>query len=94
MPASSSICSIASGRRAISIAGARRWGIQQIIYNGEHWSETHPLSGWHTCEWDCGHSDHLHIEQNWRGAKRKTTAFTGYSVNHSHCRTAGRIPTC
>ena len=69
-------------------AGARRWGIQQIIYNGRHWSETHPRDGWHTCEWECGHEDHMHIEQNWRGAKRKTTAFEGYELNHTHCRVA------
>ena len=71
-------------------AGAKRWGIQQIIYNGKHWSETHPRDGWHTCEWDCGHADHLHIEQNWDGAKRRTTAFTGYSLSHTHCRYSGR----
>jgi hypothetical protein len=69
-------------------AGARRWGVQQIIYNGHHWSASHPEAGWHPCEWDCGHADHMHIEQNWRGAKRRTTAFTGYDLNHTHCRTA------
>lgn len=78
------------GRR---FAGARRWGIQQIIYNGHHWSETHPRSGWHLCEWDCGHDDHMHIEQNWRGAKRRTTAYDGYQMTHEGphpCRVAGR----
>jgi hypothetical protein len=68
------------------LAGARRWGIQQIIYNGHHWSASHPKARWHPCEWDCGHADHMHIEQNWRGAKRRTSAFTGYDLNHTHCR--------
>lgn len=69
-------------------AGARRWGVQQIIYNGHHWSASHPKARWHACEWDCGHADHMHIEQNWRGARRRTTAFSGYDLNHTHCRAA------
>jgi hypothetical protein len=62
-------------------AGARRWGVQQIIYNDHHWSASHPEAGWHDCD-GCGHYDHMHIEQNWRGAKRRTTAFDGYRATH------------
>jgi hypothetical protein len=63
-------------------AMARRFGIQQIIYNGHHWSTTHEGSGWHDCEWDCGHEGHMHIEQRWKGAKKKTSAYTGYETTH------------
>jgi hypothetical protein len=66
------------GRR---FAMARRFGIQQIIFNNHHWSANQPAEGWHAC--DCGHRDHMHIEQNWRGAKRRTTAYTGYEVTHT-----------
>ena len=54
-------------------AMARRWGIEVIIYNEHLWSVTHDHEGWRPCGASCSdHTDHLHIEQNWRGAKRKS----------------------
>ncbi len=57
-------------------AMVRRFGIQHIIYNNYHWRASQLSQGWHYCA--CGHRDHLHIEQNWAGARRRTTAWTGY----------------
>ncbi len=60
-------------------AMARRWGIEVIIYNEHLWSVTHDSEGWRPCRDSCSdHVDHLHIEQNWRGAKRKTSAWSGW----------------
>jgi hypothetical protein len=62
-------------------AMARRWGIEVIIYNEHLWSVTHDSEGWRPCRDSCSdHVDHLHIEQNWRGAKRKTSAWTGWEA--------------
>jgi hypothetical protein len=61
-------------------AMARRWGIEVIIYNDHLWSVTHDSAGWRPCRAVCSdHTDHLHIEQNWRGAKRKLSAWTGWT---------------
>jgi hypothetical protein len=61
-------------------AMARRWGIELIIYNERFWSVNHDREGWRSCRDLCsGHTDHLHIQQNWRGAKRKLSAWTGWT---------------
>jgi hypothetical protein len=61
-------------------AMARRWGIELIIYDHRLWSVTHDREGWRPCGDSCSdHTDHLHIEQNWRGAKRKLSAWTGWT---------------
>jgi hypothetical protein len=61
-------------------AMARRWGIELIIYNEHFWSVNHDSEGWRSCRDLCSdHTDHLHIEQNWRGAKRKLSAWTGWT---------------
>jgi hypothetical protein len=61
-------------------AMARRWGIEVIIYNEHIWSVPHDREGWRPCRSSCSdHVDHLHIEQNWRGAKRKVSAWTGWT---------------
>ena len=61
-------------------AMARRWGIEVIIYNEHLWSVTHDREGWRPCRDSCSdHVDHLHIEQNWRGAKRRLSAWTGWT---------------
>ena len=61
-------------------AMARRWGIEVIIYNEHIWSVTHDHEGWRPCGDSCSdHVDHLHIEQNWRGAKRRLSAWSGWT---------------
>lgn len=66
--------------KGVKWAMARRWGIELIIYNDHIWSVTKPNEGMRPCGSDCSdHFDHLHLEQNWRGAKRKTTAWKGWT---------------
>lgn len=70
-------------------AMARRWGIQEIIYDCMIWTAARANDGWRrysVCDqsgatYTDKHKDHIHIGQNWKGANRNTTAWTGYS----HC---------
>ncbi|MGH2925956.1 MAG: hypothetical protein ACRDK1_08295 [Solirubrobacterales bacterium] len=65
-------------------AMARRWGIEVIIYDEHIWSVIHDHEGWRPCEDSCSdHIDHLHIEQNWRGAKRTLSAWNGWAYRAS-----------
>lgn len=68
-------------------AMARRFGIQRIVWNDHEWRATPggPQKGWHPCP--CGHTDHMHIEQRWKGALMKTSAYTGYETTHGGPRT-------
>ena len=68
-------------------AMARRFGIQELIWNCRIWTSTYAERGWRRyslCD-DPGtdythkHKNHVHIGQSWRGARRKTTAYTGYA---------------
>lgn len=63
-------------------AMARRFGIQRIVWNDHEWRVTRngPQTAWHPCP--CGHTEHMHIEQRWRGALMKTSAYTGYDTTH------------
>ena len=69
------------GRRSM----ARRFGLQQIIWNNHHWNAAQDKAGgshagWHYC--DCNHVGHMHIEQRWAGALMRTSAYTGYRTTH------------
>ncbi len=65
---------------------ARRFGIQEIIFNCKVWGAERAQEGWRPY-YRCGepganrtakHKDHIHIGQNWGGATRKTTAWSGW----------------
>jgi hypothetical protein len=70
-------------------AMARRFGIQELIWNCHIWTSTYASEGWRRYS-RCGpgasytlkHKDHVHIGQQWRGARKKTTAYTGYTWCH------------
>ncbi len=71
-------------------AMARRFGIQEIIWNCRIWTAARAPEGWRlysVCDPNSSsysssrtaqHKDHVHIGQNWQGANRATTAWTGY----------------
>jgi len=68
-------------------AMARRWGVQEIIWNCAIWSVNGGLRTYYRCDPnDPGfsrdrtlrHEDHVHIGQNPYGAGGYTTAYTGY----------------
>jgi len=69
-------------------AMARRFGIQELIYNCHIWTSTYASSGWRRysrCDdpgssYTLKHKDHVHIGQSWHGARKKTSAYTGYAV--------------
>jgi hypothetical protein len=66
--------------KGVKYAMARRFGVELIIYNDHIWSVTFPGKGMRPCGDDCSdHFDHLHIEQNWKGAHRKTSAWKGWT---------------
>jgi hypothetical protein len=67
---------------------ARRFGIQELIYNCHIWTSTYAEQGWRRYS-RCGeasathtlkHKDHIHIGQSWQGARKRTSAYTGYEV--------------
>jgi len=69
-------------------AMARRFGIQEFIYNCHIWTSTYAEQGWRRYS-RCGeasatytlkHKDHIHIGQSWQGARKRTSAYTGYEV--------------
>ena len=75
-------------------AMARRFGIQEIIFNCRVWGSARAREGWrryYLCD-EAGanrtamHKDHIHIGLNWRGARRRTTAWTGFG----YCNQCGR----
>jgi len=66
---------------------ARRFGIEQIIWDCKIWTSNNPtfrdFSGGSNCAgWSKtdAHRDHVHIGQSWRGARENTSAYTGYLV--------------
>ena len=67
-------------------AMARRFGIQEIIFDCRVWGSERAREGWrryYRCDEPGAnrtlkHKDHIHIGQNWRGATRRTTAWTGF----------------
>jgi hypothetical protein len=67
-------------------AMARRFGIQELIWNCHIWTSTYASDGWRRYS-RCGsgasytlkHKDHIHIGQSWRGARKRTTAYRGYT---------------
>lgn len=67
-------------------AMARRFGIQEIIFDCKVWGAAKARQGWRPY-FQCDnpganrtarHEDHIHLGQNWRGATRRTTAWSGY----------------
>ena len=67
-------------------AMARRFGVQEIIFDCKVWGAERAREGWRPY-FQCDnpganrtakHTDHIHIGQNWRGATRRTTAWTGW----------------
>lgn len=68
-------------------AMARRFGIQEFIYNCHIWTSTYAERGWRRysrctsgASYTLKHKDHIHIGQSWQGARKKTSAYTGYEV--------------
>lgn len=67
-------------------AMARRFGTQEIIFDCKIWTSARAREGWRrysVCDqagasWTEKHKDHVHIGQSWRGATRRTTAWTGF----------------
>jgi hypothetical protein len=51
------------------LANVERFGLQEIIWNRKIWSALHPSSGWRGYSGSNPHTDHLHIGQNWNGAR-------------------------
>lgn len=77
-------------------AMARRFGIQEIIWNCKIWTANYPY--WREYFPGCAesdtaskttkHRDHVHMGQNWPGARRNRTAWTGYNpcwAGHGGC---------
>ena len=72
-------------------AMARRFGIQELIFNCHIWTSTYAEQGWRRysrCDgrasYTLKHKDHIHIGQSWPAARKRTTAYTGYEVC-DHC---------
>jgi hypothetical protein len=69
-------------------AMARRFGIQELIWNCRIWTSSYAERGWRRyslcddpdTDYTHKHKNHVHIGQTWRGARRKTTAYTGYTA--------------
>jgi hypothetical protein len=67
-------------------AMARRFEIQEIIFDCKIWTSARAREGWRrysVCDQagasrTAEHKDHIHIGQSWRGATRRTTAWTGF----------------
>ncbi len=71
-------------------AMARRFGIQEIIWNCRIWTAARAADGWrlysrcdpnsssYTTNRTLQHKDHIHVGQNWGGARQAKTAWTGY----------------
>lgn len=67
---------------------ARRFGVEQIIWDCKIWTSTRPTwrsydrTGGNCAGWDKtnAHRDHVHIGQNWKGARSQTTAYTGFQI--------------
>ena len=73
-----------SGRDAVM---ARRWGVQELIYDCIYWSPSTGIQTYYRCQrpgysWTDRHLDHIHVGQNPFGAGGHTTAYTGYWPNH------------
>ena len=71
--------------RATSTLLAKRFGVQEIIWNCKIWTAARaseglrPYGACPTSNDTIAHRDHVHIGQNLRGAERRTTAYTGWS---------------
>jgi hypothetical protein len=71
-------------RNGNEVALARRMGVQGLIFNCRAWYGGSGLGRYSACYRDNGkrdpdvdrttaHKDHVHIELNWKGARRKTS---------------------
>ena len=56
---------------------ARRMGVQLIIWNRRVWSASRPNSGLRRYGGQNPHTDHIHIELNWPGARKATSVWAG-----------------
>jgi len=67
-----------------NFAMARRFGIQEIIWNCRRWTASQGAHYYSTCNNTSDrtrrHEDHIHIAQNPYGAGGHTTAYTGYNL--------------
>jgi hypothetical protein len=69
-------------------AMARRFGLQELIWNCHIWVSALADLGWQRysrCDEPGAtrtdkHKNHVHIGQTWLGARNQTTAYTGYEV--------------
>jgi hypothetical protein len=73
-----------SGKDAVM---ARRWGIQEIIYDCIIWTVNGGLRRYSVCDRagtsrTARHQDHIHIGQNPFGSGGHTSAYTGWRPNH------------
>ena len=70
-------------------AMARRFGLQELIWNCHIWVSALADQGWHRysrCDepgatYTDKHKNHVHIGQTWVGALKQTTAYTGYAYS-------------
>lgn len=70
-------------------AMARRFGLQELIWNCHIWVSALADQGWHRysrCDepgatYTDKHKNHVHIGQTWLGALKQTTAYTGYAYS-------------
>jgi hypothetical protein len=69
-------------------AMARRFGLQELIWNCHIWVSALADQGWQRysrCDepgatYTDKHKNHVHIGQTWLGARKQTTAYTGYEL--------------
>ena len=81
-------------------AMARRFGLQELIWNCHIWVSAIAEQGWQRysrCDepgatYTDKHKNHVHIGQTWLGAQRQTTAYTGYELCGGCAVSAGREP--
>jgi hypothetical protein len=69
----------------VKYAMARRFGIQELIWNCHIWTSGRASEGWRpysrcpTSDDNAAHRNHFHLGQSWPGARMKTSAYTGWS---------------
>jgi len=68
-------------------AMAKRFGVQEIIWNCNIWSVDRGWRRYPVCDQPGStkttrHEDHIHIGQHWYGAVAATTAYSGFSYRH------------
>jgi hypothetical protein len=70
----------------VKYAMARRFGVQELIWNCHIWTSSRASEGWRYYDRYCptsddalAHRNHVHVGQNWPGARAKTSAYKGWT---------------